>query len=164
MPRRQKYDRNDIISDWKTGKYTERALAAKHKVSPATIHNIVTGIEKTLEPLISKQIEINQTVANLSEQEISKFKQEVDERTKQLMFFQGAHMLTARIAVMKLEADNTDASYQDLNAAANAITKAQEGVLGKTPDVAVQVNNNNVASSISIDQFREVVRQVQDEY
>ena len=145
MAKRQKYDKAEVIADWKTGKYTERALAGKHKISPATAHNIVSGIDKTLEPLISKQVEINQELSELSEQEVSKFKHEVDERSKHIQFFKGAHMLAATTAVKKLRQDGTNASYQEINSAVNALAKAQESVLGKEPSTVI--NNTNTANA-----------------
>jgi hypothetical protein len=142
MARPLKCNPDAVLADWKTGKFSERDLAAKHKVSPSTVHKLVAGVEKSIEALASKTVEIKQQVANLNEREKSNYEQLVEEKLLAKKFFDNAHMLTAKIAVMKLQSDKANASYQDLNAAANAITKAQEGVLGKAPTVAVQVNNN----------------------
>lgn len=142
MARPLKCNPEAVIADWKTGKYSERDLASKYKVSPSTVHKLVAGVEKTIEALASESVQLKQRVADLNEREKSNYEQLVEEKLAATKFFSGAHMLTAKIAVMKLQADKTNASYQDLNAAANAITKAQDGVLGKTPDVAIQVNNN----------------------
>jgi hypothetical protein len=68
-----KYNREEVLADWKTGKYSTRTLAAKHRVSPGTVHNIVSGTEKTLEPLINAQVAIKQELANLNEQELNRF-------------------------------------------------------------------------------------------
>lgn len=156
MARPLKCNPEAVLADWKTGKFSERDLAAKHKVSPSTVHKLVAGVEKTIEALASESVQLKQRVAELNEREKSNYEQLVEEKLAATKFFNGAHMLTARIAVMKLQADKQNASYQDLNAAANALTKAQEGVLGKQPAVALQVNNGGV----TVDQSGSVVSSV----
>lgn len=138
MPR-SKYDRDEVLADWKTGKFTERDLASKYKISPATAHNIVKGVDKTLSALISKQLEINQELAEHTEQEVSKFKQEVDERTKHIQFFNNAALKNVSVAVKKIGESTSQAEHRML---AETIAKGREVVLGKTPDTAIQINNN----------------------
>lgn len=137
MPR-IKYDKDEVLADWKTGKYTERDLASKHKISPATAHNIVKGVDKTLSTLISKQVEINQELAEHTEQEVSKFKQEVDERTKHIQFFNNAALKNVSVAVKKIGDGTTQAEHRML---ADTIAKGREVVLGKMPDTVI--NNAN---------------------
>ena len=68
----------------------------------------------------------------------------VSERLKAVMYFKGLNTLVAEITERKLNSDGEAASYQDLNAAATAITKAQENILGKQPDTVI--NNSNMAA------------------
>ncbi|HUV92195.1 MAG TPA: hypothetical protein VMV80_03835 [Anaerolineales bacterium] len=133
-----RYDKEKILTDWRTGEYTERALAAKHKVSPATVHNIVTGVEKTLAPIISKQIEAKQQLSELSEQELSTVVQIVDERTKHIQFFND--LTTRNLSMMARKLDDKT-SVADHRMAQAAIKDGKETVLGKTPDTAIQINN-----------------------
>ena len=156
MPR-VKYDKAEVTADWKTGKYTERSLAHKHKISPATAHNIVAGLSKSLEPLISKQVALNHEVANLPEQELSRFKQEVDERTKLETFFRNSHVLAAKTLVTKIQRDGVNAGYAELSSAVNGLSKAQESVLGKSPDTII---NNMVQTNVQFDRSPERVRAV----
>ena len=139
MPR-LKYNRDEILADWKTGKFTERELAYKHKISPSTAHNIVKGVGKTLEQLINKQVEINQEVAELPAQEISKFKQEVDERTKHMQFFTNATLKNVSLMAKKLTAQTSIIEHRQAQA---TLKDAKDVVLGKDPDTAIQINNNN---------------------
>ena len=44
MARKADYNREEVLADWKTGKYSVRKLADKHRVSPGTIHGIVKNI------------------------------------------------------------------------------------------------------------------------
>ena len=133
-----KYDKDKIITDWRTGAYTERSLAAKHKVSQSTIHQIVAGIEKTLEPVIIKQIEAKQELAQLSNQEIITVNQIVDERTKHIQFF---NSLTTRNLSMMADKLSAETSLLEHRIAQAAIKDGKETVLGKTPDTAIQINN-----------------------
>jgi hypothetical protein len=151
MARTAKYNRNEIIADWETGKYTERSLAHKHKISSGTIHNIVTGVTKSLEPLISKQVEINQEIAKLNEQELSNFKQEVDERTRDLTYFNKTQIRLANIAVEMVEEKKQtgELSMMELSSASRVVKDSREGVVGKAPDTAIQINNNGSTSSVS---------------
>lgn len=104
------------------------------KAKNATLATAEVSARAALDDVAEKKATLNAT-----EREIHNTI--VNEQLQAKKFFDGAHMLTAKIAVMKLQADKGNASYQDLNAAANAITKAQEGVLGKQPTIAIQNNN-----------------------
>lgn len=135
------YSKEEVIADWKTGKYTERDIASKHKISPATAHNIVKGIEKTISKLVSKQIEINQELAEHTEQEVSKFKQEVEEQTRYIKFFNNAAIQNVQNA-MKASCE----SQNDYRARADTIAKGREVVLGKTSDTVI--NNINAQQNL----------------
>ncbi|MFZ4537891.1 hypothetical protein [Propionivibrio sp.] len=84
----------------------------------------------------------------------------VSERLKTTVYFKGVNMLVAEITERKLRSDDETASYQDLNAAATAITKAQENILGKQPDTVI--NNTNAMQSnagvieVTPDQIRHI--------
>ena len=143
MPRIQ-YDKAELIADWKTGKFTERALAQKHRISPATAHKLVAGIDKDIPALVSKQIEINQQLAEMTEQEVSKFEREVSERTKHIQFFTTAAVQNVKEA-MSLQCED----QADFQKRADTILKAKEAVLGKTPETAIQINNNQTVDPSS---------------
>ena len=67
---------------------------------------------------------------------------DVDERTKYLQYFKDANLLHSDIAIKKLKLDGVKISYAELNSSINVVSKAQDGVMGKQPDTAFQVNNN----------------------
>lgn len=138
MAKRARYDREQVIADWKTGKYSIRKLADKHKVSHGTVHTIVSGVEQGLAPLIDAQVAIKQELVNLSGHELDTFNQEVDARTRHLVFF-------ANAAVKNVdEAMKAPCSAQsDFRQRAETILKGKEVVVGKTPETAIQINNTN---------------------
>ncbi len=73
----------------------------------------------------------------------------VDEVTKRQQFFRGASMLVAKTVASKVQQDGMSASYQDLNAAAHALGRMQEAVLGKAPDTTI-VNINAVQNKLPL--------------
>lgn len=125
----------------------------------ATKDGWIKGKNATLQ---EKEVELKQSVADVETQKATLNATEreihntlVAERLAAEKFFKSAHMLTAKTAIMKLQRDGVQASYQDVKAAANTITAAQDGVLGKQPAVAVQVNNGPQAeSTVSAPQSR----------
>jgi hypothetical protein len=146
-----KYDKVKLLADWNTGKYTERDIASKYRISNATAHNCVKGQDKKLEQLISKQVEINQIVAGLNEQEVSNFKQEVDERSKYIEYFNRRALENVESA-FNLPVENQN----DVKARAETITKARIDVLGKPPETAIQINNNTTYREMSNDELHAI--------
>jgi predicted DNA-binding protein YlxM (UPF0122 family) len=93
--------------------------------------------------------DIEQKKATLNATELKVHNAIVDERTKHIQFFTSANMLIATTVVKKLRADGVNASYTDTNAAANALMKAQEGVLGKAPSTVIN-NTNATQNNVSV--------------
>lgn len=76
----KKYDKEQLKIDWSTGEYTMRSLAHKHKVSAATVSNIVNGLEKNLEVIINKKVNAEQEIAKLNEQEVNTVNEHVNRK------------------------------------------------------------------------------------
>ncbi len=81
----------------------------------------------------------------------------VDERTKLETFFRNSNVLIAKTVATKVQRDGANAGYAELNAAATAISKTQESVLGKAPDTII---NNMVQTNVQFDRSPERVRAV----
>ena len=121
------------------------------------------------QPLIDKEVQARQALKEVEAEKSTKKSTElavvdaaVEKRLRQLQFFETAHTLVANTTVQKIRADGTAMSYQDLNAAANVITKAQEGVLGKTPDTVINNSNTQQTAILPSVQSAEEVRSVKD--
>lgn len=142
------YDREEMIADWKTGKYTLDELGHKHKVSKSTAHNVTRGIEKTLGQLIDKEIAIKQEVMHLSGKEYELFHKEVDLRTKHLqLLYDSTHK---NVSLMMKKFDNQKRadkfSMDDHKTVQQTLKDARTTLLGNEPAVSIQ-NNNNVNQS-----------------
>lgn len=134
-----KYDKEQLVIDWRTGEYSMPDLSKKYKVSVATVHKHVSGVVKDLGVLVKENVQAKQQLAALSEKEVKKVNELVDEKTKHIQFFNNATLKNISVMTKKI---NSDTSIQDHKAAQDAIRLGRETVLGKTPDTAIQINNN----------------------
>lgn len=141
MARRAKYDKEQVVADWKTGNYSLRSLANKHRISATTAYNLTQGMDKSLEPLINAEVAIKQELANLNEQELNTFEKEVNKRTEHLVFFANAAVTNVQQA-MKADCE----TQQDYKLRSETILKGREATVGKDPQVAVQ---NNLTLSLA---------------
>lgn len=122
--------------------------------------------------LLQKEIETKQKVAEIAEKkatlnatELQVHNTLVAEKLKAVEVFHNLNMKVASTLAKKLESDGELASYQDLNAAATAITKAQENILGKQPDTVI--NNTNAMQANSVvnlpaDEIRRINQALED--
>lgn len=65
----KEYDKEAVISDWKTGGYTIRELAHKHKISRGTIGPIVKGVDKELSDKVDAKVVAEQDIRRLSDKD-----------------------------------------------------------------------------------------------
>lgn len=65
----------------------------------------------------------------------------VDERTRHIAYFNDASYQVTNKAIQLLN-DKDDLTTADVRNISETVAKQREGVLGKAPDVAVQVNNS----------------------
>jgi len=66
----KKYDREELLTDYRIGHYTIRALANKHGISPAMVAKLTKNTDKDLVESVNKQLEARQALDGKSEQEI----------------------------------------------------------------------------------------------
>jgi hypothetical protein len=110
-------------------------------------------IKSKNQPIVDKEVEARQALREVEAQKSTANPIEraavdfaVEKRLMRLEFFDGAHILVAQVTMKKVNTLRERASFQDLNAAANTITKAREGVMGKTADVVI--NNTNAVQVV----------------
>lgn len=140
-----------IIVDWRIGQLSQRKIADKYHVSNGVVAKICKGVEQDVAPIVSAGVQYKQALSAHDERMVSAVSEAVDEIVQIKKFFRTGNMILARNVVAKVQADGKNASYQDLNAAASAIAKTQESVLGKAPAVAVQVNTGDGAQITAVE-------------
>lgn len=131
------YDADKILGEWRTGEYTQRDLAYRHKVSASLVNQIVKGEPKSAVNTINKMVEAKQELATMDIQTVNAVNAVVDERVKHIQFFDNAAIINIQRA-MKLKLDKVGAH----KILADTINTARESVLGKQPTTAVQINNS----------------------
>lgn len=128
-----------IVADWRTGNYSQRELSDRHKVSVGLVANLTKGVEQDVSAIVSAGVQYRQGIAEFSEQSAHiahSIESAVDERVRHLQFF-----TDAAVRNVKASFDLPCESQRDIKDRAETILKGKEVVLGKTPDTAIQINN-----------------------
>ena len=129
-----------ILADFHTGRYSQRELAKKYKVSNATINKIVKGIEPKHKEKVNAQISIITALSEESEHEVNAVHNAVEEATKHLLFFQNSALRNQKLANNQL---SEESELYDLKLHADITAKNKQSVLGKEADTQVNIQNNN---------------------
>lgn len=127
-----------IVADWRTGEYSQQALADRYSVSKGVVNKLCKGIEQDTAAIVTAGILYRQGLAAHDDRNVTAVTDAVNERTKHIQFFTHAAITNVREA-MSQPCDG-QADYQRR---ADTINKCRETVLGKTPDTAIQINNSN---------------------
>ncbi len=95
--------------------------------------------------LIATAVQVEEAKAKLSKVALGVHTELVDERVAHIKFFNDAAFLNVEAAVNKITPETSQAEHKML---ADTILKGRETVLGKTPDIALQVNTGMSAQSL----------------
>jgi len=136
MARRTSANREQLVADWMTGEFSQRDLAAKYKIGTGTANLWVKGIPRKNERLVDKIVTSKQELANLSELEALSVLNVVEQRTRNVQFFASCAIKNVQDAMAHACNDQLDFKHR-----ADTISKGKDVVLGKDPEVAVQINN-----------------------
>ena len=63
------YDKEQLLLDWRAGEFTHEELAYKHGISRTRVTALVKGIPKDLSGIVTKKVQVEQTLKNLSNKE-----------------------------------------------------------------------------------------------
>ena len=135
MARLTEEEKQKIMADFHAGK-SQNFLAKKYEVSPATINKLCKGLAPKHVEKVNALTRINVELSEESEYEVNAIRSEVDERTKYILFF-----TDAAVRNVKASFDLPCESQREIKDRAETILKGKEVVLGKTPDTAIQINN-----------------------
>ena len=137
---------DDILADWRTGEYSQRALAEKHQASNGAVAKITKGINQDTKSIVSKGIEYQQGLQSHDERNVSAITAIVDAHARDSQFFNDAALLVAGKALSM--ASMTD-SAADLRHVSAVIKDQKEVRFGKQVDTQVNIQNNNAVSSVN---------------
>jgi hypothetical protein len=128
-----------IVANWRTGAYSQQALAEKHKVSKGMVNKLCKGTAQDTAAIVTAGIQYKQGLAAHDDRTVTAVTQVVEERTKHIQFFNTAAIINVSLALEKITAETSQAEHRML---ADTILKGKETVLGKTPDTAIQINQS----------------------
>lgn len=126
-----------ILIDWRVGQLSQQQIAEKHKVSKGLANKLCKGVEQDGVAIVTAGVEYQQALSQHDDRIVNAVQKAVDEIVRVQKFFQGAQMAVAKTVVIKVQRDGVGASYQDLNCAANVLSRAQIAVLGGSPGTVV---------------------------
>jgi hypothetical protein len=150
-----------ILVAWRVGQLSQQQIAEKHKVSKGLVNKLCKGVEQDGAAIVTAGVQYQQALSGHDDRMVTAMTTAVDEITKRQQFFRGASMLVAKTVAIKVQQDGMNASYQDLNAAAHALGRMQEAVLGKSPDTTI-VNTNAVQTTLTMVYTPEEVRAIHE--
>lgn len=130
-----------IVAEWRTGEYTVREIANKHRVSIGFVAKCIKGVEKDCEQLVKGLVSAKQKLATLDEQAVHAVQSLVDKKTEHLLFFSNAAVQNVQQAMAE-----ECTGQSDFKLRAETIAKGKEVCLGKDPMVNVQ---NNIIVSVA---------------
>lgn len=100
--------------------------------------------------LIIDESRVREAKANFTQIERQVHEELVDERTRELQYFNKTQKRFAQISAQAIESKldengkaGPDFNLMDLRTASAVVRESREGILGKDPSIALQVNNNN---------------------
>ena len=129
-----------LQAEFRTGAYSLRELAHKHKVSLGFVAKHTSGLEHDAKGAVNAGVIYKQALASDNEHLVNAVNTIVDERTRQLTFFTNSALKNQKLANDKLQ---QDVSMQELNAHSAITQRNKETVLGKDVVTAIQINNGH---------------------
>lgn len=71
-----------VIADWRTGEYSQRQLADKHRISTGKVAQLTKGVEKDCERIVSAGVVYKQGIAIHDERMVSAINEAVDYKVR----------------------------------------------------------------------------------
>ena len=148
-----------IVADWRTGAYSQNELADKHGVSKGAVNKYTRGVAQDMTDIVTAGVQYKRGLAGHDDRMMTAVNDVIDRRTRHLQFFDDASLTIAKKAVQRVRDD--EMTMADMRHASEIVARQREGVLGKSPEVAVQINNNNtnqnVIDNISDDELDDII-------
>lgn len=115
-------------------------------ISVTTVNKLCKGVPQDNVALVEAQVYVNQALSQKVDKEVNTINQLVEEKTRHLKFFTDSALRNQQLANRKLEEKGADPedglTFMDLNAHSQITLRNKEAVIGKSPDTAIQINNN----------------------
>ncbi len=129
-----------ILTDWRLGQMSQRQIAEKYSVSNGAVAKITKDIDQDVAPIVSAGIQYQQALHAHDERIVSAVESHVDLVVSRLEYLNRQAMQNVQEAM-----DAGCENQSDFRSRALTINAAKETLVGKTPDTAIQINNQNNA-------------------
>jgi endo-beta-N-acetylglucosaminidase D len=129
---------DDIKTDWRLGQMSQQAIADKYGVSKGVVNKTCKGVEQDVGPIVTAGIQYQQALHAHDDRIVTAVESHVDLVVSRLEYLNRQAM---RNVQESMDAECADQS--DFRARADTILKSKETLVGKSPDMAVQINNTN---------------------
>ena len=152
-----------ILIDWRVGQSSQDQIAQKHRVSKGLVNKLCKGVDQDGAAIVTAGVQYRQALSGHDDRMVTALTAAVDEITQRRRFFRGANMLVANTVAAKVKQDGLNATYQDLSAAAIALGRAQEAVLGKAPSTVINASHTVTAvPNTSPEELRRINKMLED--
>ncbi len=131
------FEKEQIIAEWKAGR-SQRWIAGEHNISVGSVNKLCKEIPQDNIAIVNANVFVKQELATRSEQEVNAVHNLVDEKTKHIQFFNNAAVANIQQMMSKVGEETKIVEHK---MASEAIAKAKETVCGKSPETAIQINN-----------------------
>lgn len=147
-----------IVADWRTGAFSQQDLADKHNVSKGAVNKLCKGVEQDTAAIVTAGVAYKVGLSEHDDRNVTAVTAVVDERTKHIQFFTSAALKNVSVAVKKIGNETSQAEHR---MCADTIRIGRETVLGKTPDTAIQISNNQ-SSTLSLPEYKQALNEALD--
>lgn len=134
-----------VLLDWRVTDLSQRALAAKHKISTGAIGRLCKGVVRDIQPIVSAIVSASMQdrrgIQAHDERMMSAIVSEVNQKVADLERIRACSLIVIDATMQKVEEGNL--TMPDLLCAQNVIKVGKENIVGKSPDTAIQINNQN---------------------
>lgn len=141
----------DVLIDWRIGSLSMQAIADKHGVSKGFVAKTCKGVGRDVKPIVTAGIEYNQGLQAHDGRMVTAIESHVDLVVSRLEWLNRQAMRNVQESM-----DAQCAEQSDFRARADTILKSKETLVGKSPDMAVQINNTQSVAPANVATIEEI--------
>jgi hypothetical protein len=145
-----------VVIDWRMGQLSQDDIADKHKISKGMVNKLCKGMAQDAKSTVTVGIQYNQALKNQDDRMVTAIEDTVSKQVQRMEWLNTAALKNASDA-MKAPCDG----QVDFKHRADTISKAKEVLVGKNPEIAVQVNTQ--LNSISLIEHEALSRRLMNE-
>jgi hypothetical protein len=128
-----------VVVDWRIGKLSIREIASKYGISKSAVGNICKGIDRDAAAIVDTGFQYRRGLQAYDGRMVDAIEDAVHDRVRFETQSNARMELAAQKAMDLLDGvDNPSA----VGAVMNVLKTHREARLGKSPDTAIQINNN----------------------